>query len=226
MNFLPTPASMESFAKSKAGKQLIDNFQRSLIWVSLLQRTYKGQPGEVLLASAHSQIIEIWALVPLKLVHSASGSFRTLMDLLFSYSYYLSHPKEWSAVCLKGKNCEGRASIIDWHLRFTPFFEEYNKQFGTRATLDGLQEELSCLIHGIPGEGLPMMGSLDRQELDKTDVTEVIDLAARVDDAMNSFLVGVFHTLLPVLSEQEYKLVLAGIDKGKLAACGIVVPSR
>jgi len=71
-----------------------------------------------------------------------------------------------------------------------------------------------------------MMGSLDRQELDKTDVTEVIDLAARVDDAMNSFLVGVFHTLLPVLSEQEYKLVLAGIDKGKLAACGIVVPSR
>jgi len=71
-----------------------------------------------------------------------------------------------------------------------------------------------------------MMLSLDRAELDKTDVTEVVALTSKVDNALNSFLLGVFHALLPVLSPEEYKHVLAGVDRKKLAACGIVVPSR
>jgi hypothetical protein len=148
------------------------------------------------------------------------------MDIMFSYTYYVCHEKEWNAVCLTRRGWEGRGGIIDWHIRFTPCFQEYNKKFGIQSTLDALHEELSCFTHGIPGKGLPMMLSLDRRELDKTDVTEAVALTSKVDDALNSFLLGVFHALLPVLSPEEYKHVLTGVDKKKLAACGIVVPSH
>lgn len=225
MKFLPSQKSLEAFASSETGQQLIHSFDRSLIWLGLLRRTYNGQPGEVLLVSAHSKIIEFWVLVPLRLLHSASGSLRTLMDLVFSYSYYVFHPKEWSAICLGRNGWEGRAGVLDWHVQFTPCFQEYNKKFGTRLTLDNIHEDLSRFIHGIPVQGLPTMQSLDRRELDKTDVTPVIELATRVDSALNSFLVGVFPGLLSVLSQPEYKIVLAGMDKDKLADCGIALPS-
>jgi hypothetical protein len=223
--FLPNLKSLEDFATSESGKALIHSFDRVLIWLRLFGRVYQNQPGEILLASANSKIIEVWGLVPLRLVHSASGSLRTIMDLVFSFSYYVNHQKEWNAICVGQSEWEGRSRILEWHIRFTPFFKEYNKQFGTLAMLDELNKDLSCFIHGIPTKGLPMIRSLDREELDKIDVAQVIILASRVDRAINSFLVGIFYNLLPGLSLNDYKTVLMGIDKTKLADCGIAVPS-
>ncbi|MGA9049018.1 MAG: hypothetical protein WB588_08495 [Dehalococcoidia bacterium] len=224
-NFLPSQKSLEVFADSDIGKQLLHSFDRCLIWLKLLQLTYNEQSGEVLLFAAHSKIVELWVLVPLRLLHPAFSSLRTMMDIVFSYSYYVYHPKEWDSICLGENNWEGRAGILDWHIQFSPHFQEYNKGFGIRLTLDKLHEELSHFIHGIPIEGLPTMLSLDRAELEKTDITPVVELAARVDNGLNTFLIGVFHSLLPTLSQAEYKSVLAGIDKAKLADCGITLPS-
>lgn len=164
-SFLPSHKSLEAFANSEPGQQLIHSFDRSLIWLGLLRRTYGGSSGQVLLDSAHSKIIELWALVPLKLLHSASGALRTLMDLVFSYSFYVSHPKEWNAVCAGQSSWEGRARILEWHIQFTPCFREYNKKFGIQQALDRDYEELSCFIHGIPTQGLPTMQSLKREHL-------------------------------------------------------------
>ncbi len=147
------------------------------------------------------------------------------MDLIFSYSYYGHHPMEWNAICLGKAGWEGRAFILDWHMRFTPFFQEYSRKFGTISTLDKLQVDLSQYIHGIPASGLPTMTSLNRTDLDAIDVTPVLLLVERVDDAMNSFLVGVFHDLLSGLSVSDYRSVLAGIERDRLAESGITIPA-
>lgn len=146
------------------------------------------------------------------------------MDLVFSHSYYVCHPKEWDAICSGRGSWEGRAGILEWHIQFTSNFQEFNKNFGILAKLDKLNKDLSYFVHGIPAIGLPMTLSLDRAELDKVNVAPVIELAERADNGLNSFLIGVFHGLLPTLSATEYKLVLSGMSKGKLAGCGITLP--
>jgi len=145
--------------------------------------------------------------------------------MVFSYSYYLYHPREWSSICSGQDNWEGRAIVFDWHIQFSPCFKEYNKVFGIKLILDDLYSDLSCFIHGIPAKGLPSMQSLDRTELNKTEVTPVIDLADRLDYSLNLLLIGIFYKLLPVLGHAEYKLILSGIDKTKLSSCGITLPA-
>jgi len=225
IKFIPSQNSLEVFATSEPGQQLIHSLDRTLIWLSLFQKTYKGQPGVILLASAHSKIIELWVLVPLRLLHSASGSLRTILDMIFSYSFYVYHSKEWNAILSGRSGWEGRMNVFNWHLRFTPCFQEYSEKFGIGPMMDDLYRDLSGFIHGIPTQGLPTMQSLDRNELDKIDITPVIQLAQRVDNCLNLFLVGAFHSLLPILSPSDYKIVLAQIDKSKLANCGIIIPS-
>ena len=226
VKLLPTQNSLENFADSTLGNRLVHSFDRTLIWLQLLKNTYPNNSTNILLVSIHSKLIEFWALVPLRLTHAASGSLRTITDLIFSYSYYINHPKDWEAFFTGRNDWEGRAGILEWHIKVTQHFLEYNKQFGVLLSLDTLNRDLSYFVHGIPSSGLPMIYSLNREDLDKTDIAPVIVLAERVDTIINSFLIGVFFTFLPILSSTEYKFILSGIDKKKLAASGIYLPSK
>ncbi len=224
--FVPKPEDLKKFAESDQGTRLVGGFDHCLLWTRLLGDTYAGYPGEVLLHAAHSKILEMWALVPLGLLHSACGCLRTIIDLAIGFSYYVFHGKEWYAVCASRSDWMGRAAILEWHIDFTARFRQYNKAFGVSQYLDEDYRILSNFIHGVPPQGLPTMKSLSQHSCSQEDIERVIDLVTRVDGHINLFLVGVFPDIIVSLSPDEYRLALSGLDRRKLAACGLTLPAR
>ena len=118
--FLPTQQELKKFASTATTIRILKVFDRMRAWFRLLAVLRGHQETSVLLSAADSKVIEIWILVPLGLLHSSYAALRTIVDICTSYSYYISHPVEWLAVCEGRVGWEGQASSIKWHIQYTP----------------------------------------------------------------------------------------------------------
>lgn len=223
-DFLPSEQDIKAFALSANGQQLLKSFDRTLIWLGLLHDLRGNESTSVLLAATNSKIIEIWALIPLGLIHSGYSCLRTAIDIAVSYTFYCTHHVEWNAVCDGRATWAGRASIVDWHISFSPFFKEFNRSFGLSTRLGEDYERLSSFVHGIPVEGLPVMVALERRALQDAEVRGFLAMADRVDFDISLLYLGLFHSHASSLGDKEFKAVLAGIDRKNLAKCGITLP--
>ena len=140
--FLPTQQDLDDFAKGSLTLRLLQTFNRMTIWFKLFHDLRTNHEPSVLIAAAHSKVVEIWILVPLGLLHSSYTALRTIVDICTSYTFYYSHPMEWRSVCDNQADWESRAAIIEWHLHFTPGFRELQRSLGLRG----------CLISWGPGQ--------------------------------------------------------------------------
>ena len=151
--FLPTPVELEEFATRPSTARILTAFSRITTWFRLVQDLRGDQETSVLISAAHSKVIEIWILVPLGLLHSSYAALRTVVDICASYTFYSSHPVEWSAICEERTGWESRAQIVDWHVRYTPNCREMNRVFGWVERLAEDYQELSSYVHGVPVAG-------------------------------------------------------------------------
>lgn len=222
--FVPEKKALEDFINTGLGERLLKSFDHTITWLAVLQDVYGDKETSVLISSAHSKIIETWILVPLGLVHSAFACLRTAVDICTSYSFYYSHPLEWLAVCDKRAQWEGRASIIDWHIHYTLAFREFNAQFHLSERLNEDYQDLSSYVHGIPLQGLPTMPALEKNVPSRQEWELLINIAERVDYNLNLLFIGVFNDLTPIMSQNDYNVLIKGINKQKLAKSGIILP--
>ena len=222
--FLPTQQDLDDFAKGSLTLRLLQTFNRMTIWFKLFHDLRTNHEPSVLIAAAHSKVVEIWILVPLGLLHSSYTALRTIVDICTSYTFYYSHPMEWRSVCDNQADWESRAAIIEWHLHFTPGFRELQRSLGLRDALDRDYQELSSYVHGIPVAGLPTLKGIDRTSISDVDLEKFIQVAEKVDSNLNRLYLGVFHQDLPSLSTDNYRTITSGVDRRKLAAAGIVLP--
>lgn len=220
--FLPTEKDITKFGKSDEAESLIKSFEKTLIWIKLLS-IKKNVCCEVLLPSLHSKIIEFWILVPMGLLHSAYSSLRTMIDISAAYSFYITHPMEWNALCRGKIDWEGRESIIKWHIHHTPTFKEYNESFGIQDKLLNHYRDLSMYIHAIPIKGLPMLRSLDKVEISERELKGIIESAQNVDKCINELYIPIFYKTLHILDATEKDVILLGLDKKKLITAGIII---
>ena len=138
--FLPTQADLDEYVLRPPANRLLKSFDRLVIWFHHLHGLRSNDEVSVLLASAHSKVIEIWILTPLGLLHSSYTALRTIVDICTSYTFYRSHPVEWRAVCEGRASWESRGRAIEWHLNYTRSFREMNRLFGL----------VGCANHRLP----------------------------------------------------------------------------
>ena len=223
-NFLPTQQDLEDFKANSSTSRLLGAFDRLTTWFGLLQVLRSGQEPSALIASAHSKVIEIWILMPLGLLHSSYAALRTVIDICTSYTFYHSHSMEWRAVCEGRATWEGRATIIDWHLAYTPSFREINRSFGLVDTLSRDYQELSSYVHGVPGGGLPTLRAIERTRTRDSDLNAFIGMAEKVDYDLNLLFLSVFHRDIVSLSNPDFRTITREIDRSKLRNAGITLP--
>ena len=226
ISFMPTQQELATFAEKPQIEVILNAFNRMTTWFGLLHDIRRQQQTLALLAAAHSKIIEIWVLVPLGLFHSSYTALRTVVDICTSYTYYCSHPVEWTAVCAACEDragWESRADTVDWHIHFTPTFREVNRAFGLAESLNRGYQELSAYVHGIPVSGLPTLREIQRMDITDEDLDKFAELAQKTDADLNLLFLSVFHQDLAALSTTDYRLITRGIDRQKLATAGIVL---
>ena len=223
-DFLPTPEDLNEFTANSSVTDVLGAFDRTTTWLRLIYDLRRDEETSVLLAAAHSKLIEIWILLPLGLVHSSYTALRTFVDVCTSYTFYCSHTSEWSAVCEDRANWETRSDVVNWHIRYTPQFREVNKVFGLSQKLEDDYRELSSYVHGIPVGGLPKLKGIERAHLSDQDLDQFIQIAKATDYDINFLFLSVFHQDLALLSAKDYRTITAGIDLGKLGGAGIVIP--
>ena len=223
-DFLPTHQDLNEFAADSFVADVLGAFDRSTTWLKLIYGLRRDEETSVLLAAAHSKLIEIWILLPLGLAHSSYAALRTFVDICTSYTFYCSHAAEWSAVCEDRANWEGRADIVKWHISYTRNFRQVNKAFGLSKKLEDDYRELSSYVHGIPVGGLPKLKGIGRTHLLYQDLDQFVQIAKATDDDINLLFLSVFHQDLALLSEEDYRTITAGIDLRKLGGAGIVIP--
>ena len=222
--FLPSEQDLLVFAESSTSEALLSSFSRMTTWFNLLSDTHGNDQTIVLISAAHAKIIEIWILAPLGLIHSAYTALRTFVDICTSYTFYCSHPVEWTAVCENRANWEGRANIIDWNVNFTPTCREINRGFQLADTLDRNYRQLSSYIHGIPISGLPTLRGINKPIIPPKDLDNLVRLANETDEIMNLLFLSVFHRELSSLSTTDYRTITRGLDRRKLGVAGIHLP--
>lgn len=222
--FLPTQDDLDEFEIRPSAGRLLGAFDRLVIWFNLLYRLHRDDDVSVLLASAHSKVIEIWILVPLGLLHSSYTALRTLVDICTSYTFYRSHPIEWRAVCNSRASWEGRGRIVEWHVNFSPTFKEVNKSFGLIDALTKDYRRLSDYVHAIPVTGLPTLKGIERTNVTEDNLEAFIEAAESVDANLNLLLLSVAYSEATSLSQDEYRTITKGINRSKLAKAGIVLP--
>ena len=222
--FLPKAQELEVFAASASTIRILRAFARMRTWFRLLANLRGDQDTSVLLSAAHSKVIEIWILIPLGLIHSSYAALRTIADICTSYSFYVSHPVEWFAVCEGRVGWKGRASTIKWHIQHTPTCREMNDNFGWSERLNEDYRKLSSYVHGVPVAGLPTLRGIKRTIIPEVDLSKFIKIAERLDCDLSLFFMCVFHKDLVTLSTEDFRTITGGIDYSKLAASGIVLP--
>ena len=222
--FLPTQQDLDDFVSSSLAGRLLNTFNRMTTWFGLLHGLRSGHETSVLIAAAHSKVIEIWILVPLGLLHSSYTALRTVVDICTSYTFYFSHPIEWLAVCEDRAGWESRANIIEWHLRYTPAFRDINRVFGLADSLNQDYQRLSSYVHGIPVTGLPTLKGIERTSISDPDLGQFLQTVEKVDADLNLLFLSLFHQDVASLSAKEFKAITRGIDRQKLAGAGIVLP--
>ncbi len=222
--FLPDPEDIEEFSTSSSTQAVLEAFERTTTWLNLIYQLRRGEEPSVLLAAAHSKLIEIWILLPLGLIHSSYTSLRTFVDICTSYTFYCSHPNEWAAVSEDRANWESRSDVVKWHIRYTPQFKEVNNAFGLSKQLEDGYRELSSYVHGIPVDGLPKLRGIERANLSDEDMKQFVQVATATDNAINMLFLTVFHQDLALLSRDDYRTITRGINLNKLGSAGIVIP--
>ena len=223
-DFLPTPEDLNDFAAGSAVAEALGAFDRTITWLKLIYDLRRDEETSILLAAAHSKLIEIWILLPLGLAHSSYTALRTFVDVCTSYTFYCSNAAEWSAVCEDRANWESRADVVKWHIRFTPNFREVNKALGLSQKLENDYRELSSYVHGIPVGGLPKLRGIERVHLSDQDMNQFVRIAKATDYDINLLFLSVFHQDLALLSAEDYGTITSGIDLEKLGRAGIVIP--
>ena len=215
---------MSDYGGNPLSQELLNSFKRMISWFNLLYRIRGQDETSVLLAAAHSKIIEIWILVPLGLLHSSYSALRTAIDISTSYTFYSSHPMEWMAVSEDRAGWESRSNIVNWHIRYTPTCREINKSFGLVDALDKDYQELSSYVHGIPMSGLPTLRGIDRNVIADTGIKRLIEIGQKVDSNLNLLYLSVFHQDLATAPRRELQTVTRGIDRRRLTSSGIILP--
>ena len=222
--FLPTQQDLDAFTASSLTDKLLNTFNRMTTWFRLLHGLRSNDETSVLIAAAHSKVIEIWILVPLGLLHSSYTALRTVVDICTSYTFYCSHQIEWLAVCEGRAGWESRANIIEWHVRYTPAFREINRAIGLADALNQDYQRLSSYVHGIPVTGLPTLKGIERTSISDPDLDKFLQTAEKVDYDLNLLFLSLFHQDVSSLSAKEFRAITRGIDRKKLAGAGIVLP--
>ena len=224
LSFLPASSDLEDFELKPSANRLLKAFDRIIVWFHHLHGLHSDDEVSILLASAHSKIIEIWILTPLGLLHSSYTALRTVVDICTSYTFYRSHPLEWSAVCESRALWEGRGRIIDWHLKYTRSFSEINKSFGLAESLTGDYQKLSDYVHAIPVTGLPTLKGIERTLVSDKDLDAFVEMAESVDSNLNLLFLSIAHREIISLSTEDYRTIMRGISRSKLAKAGIILP--
>ena len=222
--FLPSVQDLEAFALRPPITTMPQAFERMIAWFNHLHDVRGANETSVLISAAHSKLIEIWILLPLGLVHSAYSALRTVIDISTSYTYYVTHPVEWSAVCEGRVGWMSRANIVEWHVHHTPGCREVNKTFGLAAALNQDYQELSSYVHGIPVAGLPTLKGIERPPISDTDLERFIRMAQKSDANLSLLFLSAFHSDLATISTSGLRTITRGIDRRKLATTGIVLP--
>ncbi len=223
-SFLPSEEQLVAFTKVPQCESLLHAFDRMTTWFRLLYDVRGSEQTAVLIAAAHSKVIEIWILIPLGLMHSAYTALRTFVDICTSYTFYSSHPIEWEAVCEDRANWEGRADIIEWNIKFAPKCREMNRAFGLSEILNLNYQHLSAFVHGIPVSGLPALKSIDKVNVLDEDLDKFTRLANETSESLNLLFLSVFHEELTSLSTTDYRTITRGLDRRKLGDVGIHLP--
>ena len=221
--FLPTEDEISCFAGDDSANRLLGSFNRITAWFRLIHSLKGNEETSVLLASAHSKVIEIWVLIPLGLLHSSYMSLRTIVDICTSYTFYRTHPVEWRAVCVGRASWEGRSNIVEWHLRHTPSFREMNSHFGLANLLQDDYEKLSSYVHGVPVTGLPTLRAIERTRIDQSDLDVFLDVAEKVDRDLNFLFLAVCHEDLSSLAPRDFRTIVSGISRSDLKDAGITL---
>ena len=222
--FLPDSEYLEDFAGRDVSLRLQRSFRRSIIWFNLLYDSGASVDASVLIASAHSKVIEIWILIPLGLLHSSYTSLRTIVDICTSYTFYRSHPIEWMSVCEGNAPWIMRGQVNDWHLTYTAKFREMNKVFGLKERLDKDYHELSNFAHGIPLAGLPTLAGIERTEISESALEAFVKLSERVDYNLNLLFLSIAHREISSLSREDFRSIVADIPRPKLREVGFNLP--
>ena len=222
--FMPAPEDIEAFGNKEIIGDLLSTFERMTTWFKALHGFHEHQNTVVLLSAAHSKVIEIWILLPIGLLHSSYMALRTMVDICTSYTFYATHPVEWSAVCDGKAGWESRGNIVDWHVRYTSSFSEANKVFGLHKALDDDYRELSSYVHGIPLRGLPTLSGIERTHVSDDDLIKFVHLADKTIAHLNLMYISVFHQYLVSLPTSDFRTITRGLDRSKLATTGIFVP--
>ncbi len=223
-SFLPTQSDLDDYVLRPPANRLLKAFDRSVTWFRHLHGLYGAEEVSVLLASAHSKVIEIWILMPLGLLHSSYTALRTIVDISTSYTFYRSHPVEWRAVCEGHASWEGRARIIDWHVSYTRSFREVNRLFGLSDALTKDYQKLSSYVHAIPVTGLPTLKGIDRPSVTDKDLNAFGEMAEGVDCNLSLLFLSVMYRDISSLSPEDFRTIMRGISRQKLAEAGIILP--
>ena len=77
-DFLPTSEDLNEFATGSSVADALGAFDRTTTWLKLIYDLRRDEETSILLAAAHSKLIEIWILLPLGLVHSSLYSAQNL----------------------------------------------------------------------------------------------------------------------------------------------------
>ena len=205
-SFLPSPEDLAEYATNPSIEPLLTSFTRLTTWFYLLHRLKSNEETMVLISAAHSKIIEIWILTALGLLHSSYSSLRTAVDIAVSYTFYHSHPIEWSAVCQGLSDWESRASIVSWHVKYTPTCKEMNAQFGLVKALEDDYRELSSYVHGIPLAGLPTLKGIERAPISESELEKLVGMAQTVDKNLNFLFLSVFSASLAGCINGRFKI--------------------
>ena len=223
-SFLPNQSDLNDFAVKPSARRLLKAFDRQVTWLRHFHNLHRGDEVSVLLASAHSKVIEIWILMPLGLLHSSYTALRTIVDISTSYTFYRSHPMEWRAICESRAAWEGRGRIIDWHVNYTRSFREMSKSFGLVDALTKDYQRLSDYVHSIPVTGLPTLKGITRTCVADSDLNTFVEMAESVDYNLNLLFLGIAHRDTSTLSPEDFRTIMRDIDRSKLAESGIVLP--
>lgn len=222
--FLPTQQELEVFAQKSSTYRLLSICERMTTWFKHLYALRSDQGTSVLIAAAHSKIIEVWILIPLGLLHSSYTALRTAVDICTSYTFYCTHPIEWQAVCEGRAGWESRGNIVEWHLQHTSTCREMNGAFGVKEALNRDYQELSSYVHGIPVVGLPTLKGIELTSISDKDLEKFIQTAQKVDDDLNLLFLIAFHQELASLSSIDFRIITKGIERKRLADAGIILP--
>lgn len=223
-SFLPAQSDLNDFELRPSASRLLASFDRLVVWFHHLHDLHEDDEVSVLLASAHSKVIEIWILMPLGLLHSSYTALRTIVDICTSYTFYRSHPIEWQAVCDGRAFWKGRGRIMDWHLNYTRSFKEINKSFGLADALTRDYQKLSDYVHAIPVTGLPTLKGIDPTHVSDINLDSFVDMAESTNYNVNLLFLSIAYRDTASLSTEDFRTIMTGIDRSKLAEAGITLP--